>query len=263
MPGLVEARAARITNRRVDGRITIAAFIYRYGFVLINTTGAALLTLRAIEKEHEEMPEKPQLPAETIDRIITEETIRLEVREQLHKRKSNESSSRLLRFLNSSLGLFLLSTIFVTGLGGLFTYWTQRTKDTRTEQGTKEKLLAEYEWRLIDLDGRIAQNHANPQNPEVWGVNSLMTIKAVNGNDFATTLPEFKEVNWAGLIIQLRELGISDYADEAIRTTKILTDGPFPHEDSGHRGSLGSDVLDRLSATLHKYFDSAHKKIYG
>ena len=209
------------------------------------------------------MPEKPQLTEETVERIIAEETIRLEVREKLDKRKSDESGSRLVKFLNSSFGLFLLSTVFVAGLGGLFTYWTQRTKDLRTEQGTKEKLLAEYEWRLIDLDGRIAQNHANPEKPEVWGVNSLMTIKAVNGNDFATTLPEFKEVNWAGLIIQLRELGISDYADEAIRATKVLTDGPFPHEDSGHRGYLDPEVLDRLSGTLHKYFDSAHKKIYG
>jgi hypothetical protein len=209
------------------------------------------------------MPEKPQLTEETVERIIAEETIRLEVREKLDKRKSDDSSSGLLKFLNSSFGLFLLSTVFVAGLGGLFTYWTQRTKDLRTEQGTKEKLLAEYEWRLIDLDGRIAQNHANPEKPEVWGVNSLMTIKAVNGNDFATTLPEFKEVNWAGLIIQLRELGISDYADEAIRATKVLTDGPFPHEDSGHRGYLDPEVLDRLSGTLHKYFDSAHKKIYG
>jgi len=184
------------------------------------------------------------------------------VREKLDKRKSDESGSRLVKFLNSSFGLFLLSTFFVTGLGGLFTYWTQKTKDVRTEQGTKEKLLAEYEWRLIDLDGRIAQNHANPGNPEVWGVNSLMTIKAVNGNDFATTLPQFKEVNWAGLIIQLRELGISDYADEAIRATKVLTDGPFPHLDSDRRGYVDCEVLDRLSGTLHKYFDSAHKKIY-
>jgi len=209
------------------------------------------------------MPQKPQLTEEIVERIIAEETIRLEVREKLDKRKADESSSKLVKFLNSSFGLFLLSTIFVTGLGGLFTYWTQRTKDVRTERGTKEKLLAEYEWRLIDLDGRIAQNHANPGKPEIWGVNSLMTIKAVNGNDFATTLPQFKEVNWAGLIIQLRELGISDYADEAIRATKVLTDGPFPHDDSDHRGYLDSEVLDRLSDTLHKYFDSAHKKIYG
>src|ERR1700677_4503024 len=99
------------------------------------------------------MPEKPQLTGETVERIILEETIRLEVRANLERRKSDESASRLVKFLNSSFGLFLLSTIFVTGLGGLFTYWTQRTKDIRTEQGTKEKLLAEYEWRLIDLDG--------------------------------------------------------------------------------------------------------------
>ena len=41
------------------------------------------------------MPEKPQLTEETVERIVAEETIRLEVREQLNKRKSDESSSRL------------------------------------------------------------------------------------------------------------------------------------------------------------------------
>ena len=208
------------------------------------------------------MTEKRLLSEESIERIVAEETVRLEVRERLCKRKTDESSSKLVKFFNSGLGLFLLTTIFVTGFGGLFTYWTQRAKDIRAEQGNKEKLLAEYEWRLIDLDGRIAQNRAT-SNQEVWGVNSLMIIKAVTAKDFTTALPEFKEEHWAGLIIQLRELGISEYADEAIRTMRTLTDGPFPDHDTGNRGFLAPEVLDQQSAILHKYFASAHKKIYG
>jgi hypothetical protein len=207
------------------------------------------------------MPEKRLLSEESIERIVAEETLRLEVRERLSKREADESSSKLVKFLNSALGLFLLSTIFITGFGGLFTYWTQRTKDIRAEQESKEKLLAEYEWRLIDLDGRIAQNRAT-SNKDVWGVNSLMIIRAVTAKDFATALPEFKEEHWAGLIIQLRELGISEYSDEAIRTMRNLTDGPFPYEDSGHRGYLAPEVLDQQSTILHKYFEGAHKKIY-
>lgn len=202
------------------------------------------------------------LSEESVERIVAEETVRLEVRERLCNRKIDESGSKIIKFLNSGLGLFLLSTIFVTGLGGVFTYWTQKAKDTRAAQENKEKLLAEFEWRLIDLDGRIAQNHAT-SNQDVWGVNSLMIIKAVTAKDCATALPEFKEEHWAGLIIQLRELGISEYADEAIRTMRTLTDGPFPYQDTGHRGYLASEILDQQSATLHKYFESAHKKIYG
>lgn len=207
------------------------------------------------------MLETRNLSQETVERTVAEETVRLEVRERLRKRKIDESGSKFIKFLNSGLGLFLLSTLFVSGLGGLFTYWTQKAKDTRSEQQTKEKLLAEYEWRLIDLDGRISQNDAT-SDKDVWGVNSLMTIKAVTGNDFATTLPEFKQVHWAGLIIQLREFGISEYADEAIRATKTLTDGPFPNHDSINRGYLDTEVLNRESRVLHRYFENAHRKTY-
>jgi len=202
------------------------------------------------------------LSDEVIHRITAEEMVRFEVRERLEKKKSDDFDSPLMKFLNSALGLFLLTTIFVTGAGTLFTYLTQRAKDIEAKQQIEKKLLAEYEWRLTDLDARIAQN-AGTQDVETKGVNSIMIYRTTMGIDFPTSAPEFRGVPWSGLIIQLEAFGATEHASEAIVTTRSLTDGPYIAQDTHQRGYFGPGVLEEYSRILHQYHDIAQKKIYG
>lgn len=57
---------------------------------------------------------------EVIRRITAEEVLRFEVQERLRKKETDSSDSKTVRFLNSAFGLFLLSAVFISGLGGVF-----------------------------------------------------------------------------------------------------------------------------------------------
>jgi hypothetical protein len=74
------------------------------------------------------------------------------------------------------------------------------------------------------------ESRALSERAAVWGVNSLMTIKAVNGNDFATTLPEFKK----------GELGRLNHP--ASRTRHF---GPRRRSDSYHENPDGRTISAR------------------
>lgn len=91
------------------------------------------------------------LSDEQIQQIRTEEALRLEIRKSLQDPESSRGAkkSRLWEFLNSSFGLWLLSTIFVTAIGTTYTQWQGARRD-RQHQAEAELLqkakAAELTW---------------------------------------------------------------------------------------------------------------------
>ncbi|HYX72818.1 MAG TPA: hypothetical protein VE732_08605, partial [Nitrososphaera sp.] len=68
------------------------------------------------------------------EKIKLEEEYRFEVRNQLQTANQKESSN-LWSFLNSSFGLWLLSAIFITGAGFLYTnYQNSRAESLKNEE---------------------------------------------------------------------------------------------------------------------------------
>lgn len=202
------------------------------------------------------------LPEDVIQRITAEEMVRFEVREHLRRKKTDDSSSKLLKFLNSGFGLFLLGTIFVSGLGGLFTYWSQKTKDKQAQQEVEKKLLAEFEFRLRELDARISEIDAS-SDVDTKGADTIYIYRAAMGtSDFQPALPEFKNEHWAGVIIQLDDLGVSENADKAITATRDLTSGNYARKDNLGRGFFAPGYLEDRAKILRSYRDDARKKIF-
>jgi hypothetical protein len=91
-------------------------------------------------------------------KILLEEKFRAEVRRNLESERL-PSSSKTFTFLNSALGLWVLSAIFVTCGGGIWNHWqTERDKDAAqrlvakehetTEQAEIEKLDLEISYRF-------------------------------------------------------------------------------------------------------------------
>ncbi len=107
-------------------------------------------------KSHD--PPRLETPAELSqdlrDRILAEETYRSEVRRQLEKQQAAEGSrgKAALTFLNSPVGIFLLSTVFV----GLFTWtfdWVSADRAKfRRQQETIRKLRSEITNRIATVD---------------------------------------------------------------------------------------------------------------
>lgn len=207
-------------------------------------------------------PQHSALSEDVIKRITAEEFLRFEIQERLHKKEISTSDSKALKFLNSAFGLFLLSAIFISGVGGAFQLWTARLKDDEARRDVQKKLLSEYRWRLNDLDRLIAETEKTA-DIDVRGADSIYIYRIAYGTvDYQPSLPEFKNESWAGIITQLDEFGVSDSAAEAIASTSVLMNGPYAGIDSIKRGYFGPGILEDRAKILHLYYDSARKRIY-
>lgn len=207
---------------------------------------------------------KGLVPDDVIQRITAEEMVRFEVQGRLRDQEEDRSRAKLMKFLNSGFGLFLLSTILVTGLGGVLSWWNQRSTEQRTQKELEKKLLAEYQWRLIEVDARISDITA-ATNPDIKQGDTIYIYRAAMGApEFHAALPEFQNEHWAGLIIQisdeLYDLGASDEATaQAITAARELTSSNYV-SDQG-KNYLPVEYLEPRSKILHTYLDSARKQI--
>ena len=99
-------------------------------------------------------------------RIRAEEVFREEVRQELaDARDSFDRKSRIWSFLNSALGLWLLSAVVLSGVGGAVTWW-QRSQALRSLQFDRlQKLNAEIECRISAPWIALASEPAGLLNP--------------------------------------------------------------------------------------------------
>jgi len=207
-------------------------------------------------------PQFPPLSDEVIRRITSEEVLRFEVQERLRKKETDGPGSRTLKFLNSAFGLFLLSAIFISGLGGAFQLWTEKLKQAEARREVQKKILSEYRWRLNDLDRLIAETE-KATDVDTKGADSILIYRIGYGaTEYQTSLPEFKNESWGGVITQLDEFGISDSAAQAINATNDLMSGPYVGQDTNRRGYFGPGILENRAKILHLYYDNARKRIY-
>lgn len=201
------------------------------------------------------------LSEEAVKRIAAEEQIRFEIQKQI-RRDDGTAESKRVKFLNSPFGLFLLGAIFISGLGGAFQWWQQRVKEDDTRRTVQKKILSEYRWRLNDLDKLVSEAGKTP-DIEVKGADSILVYRIAYGaREYRTSLPQFQNASWGGLINQLDEFGISDGAAQAIAAADILMSGPYAGKDSIKRGYFGPNVLEQQASVLHLYYDNARKRVY-
>jgi hypothetical protein len=79
-----------------------------------------------------------QLSDEERKRILIEEQYRVQVREQLQPSAPQSWHERILAFVNSNFGLWLLSAVFIVGTGGVFSCW-QHERDRVIDLREKER----------------------------------------------------------------------------------------------------------------------------
>lgn len=200
------------------------------------------------------------LSEEAIQKISAEEQLRFRIREELDKEKRSDADSKISKFLNSAFGLFLCTSIFVTGFGGLWTWWNQRARETESRLEMERKLMAEFDFRLYTLDAWISHIENTP-DPYRKGLYTILIFHAANGDTFQPTLPEFKG-SWGGVVSQLNGFGISDHFADALRVMVDLQDGEYPHYSSqGNLGYFDPGYFEARSKILHAYSEAAWKKV--
>jgi hypothetical protein len=96
----------------------------------------------------------PSLKAITANRqaeIRLEEIYRQEIRASLES--DTASRSYLWRFLNSTFGIWLLSAIFISAAGAVYTAWRQASAAEQSRQARIERLDTEISYRLARVLG--------------------------------------------------------------------------------------------------------------
>jgi len=205
----------------------------------------------------------PRVPPDIEEAIYEEEKLRLRVRAELadaaQKVTGSDKPLTFWTFLNSQFALFLMGAIFVSGLGGAFTLWHQSHQERNQRIVSARRLLAEFDFRLNELDTRIKNLSTIPEAD--GGAESTYVWRVARGDSaFQPALPEFKNVHWAGIVIQLDTLGFGDETSKAVQATRDLENGGSIRTTTGY-SLYPAGFLASRSATLHKFRDAAWSKV--
>jgi hypothetical protein len=202
-----------------------------------------------------------RLSENIVQRIAAEEAARMQIRQTLENSdKTKPPTSKFWQFLNSPLGIFVLTTIFVSGIGGVFTLWQQHFNEMQANKRQALRLLAEFDFRLNEIEFRSA-HIAELKDPTARGQETMYIWRAARGNvDFQPALPEYHNVHWAGIIIQLAGLGASQGSAEAIAATRQLENGATVPVGNGF-GVFPPGILEKETKALQQYNDAAWRTI--
>src|SRR5271169_6432915 len=108
----------------------------------------------------------PKLSEEERERIRAEEIFRDEVRKSLTPKRT--FWGRLYQFFNSSLGVFVLSGVFLTGISSLYVQSSEQRRETSARRENTRKLLVEIPFRLDEL---------SKLEPNVFSFSNLQTAR--------------------------------------------------------------------------------------
>lgn len=181
----------------------------------------------------------PTIPDSEKERISREEQYRLEVRRQLEDTKSK--GHRALGFLNSSFALWLLSAIFLSGTGTVYSCWEKDREATRVKHDRETdvaRLRIQTELALAE-ENRITIERLDTEISYRFSL-ALLSLRAV---------PDEVSMTLARSNVADRELESIDSAGRAMHSL-----GRLP---SGDQASLypqyATYTLPALIAELHRH----------
>jgi hypothetical protein len=145
----------------------------------------------------------------TLSGIVQEEILRLRIANLKEMGESKES--RIWKFLNSSFGLFLLSAILLSGLGRLYTDYTEDSRERQVRRLEALKVAMEIDYRMTQAETFMRSIEALGSSENDRKSASLFLWRVVVGDEmFQPSLPEFKLVHWFGLVSRLQFLGVQE-----------------------------------------------------
>jgi len=194
---------------------------------------------------------RPVLTDDEIQRIAEEERLRFRLRSELDP-PSKDKQSKLLAFLNSPFGLFLLSSVLLAGLTGFFAQLQSHARQIEARNQDIIKITTELKYRMSWL------KHFSKEKKEIPG-NELAASRfiwyTVRGDPkyYAPSGPEFSSVTSYSLISKLRLLGLTTGTDAALESVNALEYGQT--QPYGGDRIYPQEFLDSQIETLTNYAD--------
>jgi hypothetical protein len=167
----------------------------------------------------------PDVPQELVSRIFQEERVRLQIKTQLESTAADKKLT-FWTFLNSGVGLLILTSLLVTGLGTALGWWHEGFQRRQTRLEAARKLFAEYDARLGQIRTYTAEVAQTP-DADKKGELIMYEYYAARGTpEYQPTSPDFRGVPLTGILVQLQTLGYQDKsADRAMSAARDLDTG--------------------------------------
>ena len=155
------------------------------------------------------------------------------------------SDSKTWNFLNSPFGLFILSSVLLSGMARLYTDHQSKLELARLLATEKFKLAAEFDHRLAAVAYHARAMRLPNQPPEEIQGQAVLLWRVVTGDPaFQPAMPEFKGCHWYGIVSRLQILGEINGADSALKAIEELEHGKG--REWNYEGRLLDESLDAL-----------------
>jgi hypothetical protein len=222
------------------------------------------------------------LTKEEKQQIHLEEAYRQEVRNQLQRNEPKRSSSeRVLAFLNSALGLWLLSTLVLSFGSFLYTRWEKRRDDARqtlekqrddARRNLEKQEIAQRENNLLirrldtEISSRLnyfasAINHASKVGDKSGLGKAIAALdRPSESNYLVTVFPEYANRSLRSLLWELLQIVPANEKDEitkAFNQSKYLYEIYLKHYPTvkGSRQDSGVDGSQNVDAGIETSLD--------
>ena len=170
--------------------------------------------------------------------------------------------SRLGAFLNSSLGIWFLSSVVLSGISFGYGKYTSALEAERSQQVAVQRAKLEVRQRLVQVVAHYRRHKASAKAsdpPDVTFLRQLdeILVRPPSTQSNATSLlvfaayPEFKDRPMLSLLLELYTLETSDSSKASVRTLYMLVNEIMD-------GSLAVQATDQRS----KKFESIRKDPY-
>lgn len=161
-----------------------------------------------------------ELTDEDRERILLEERHRLEVRNDLEKQKP-KGAARFIAFLNTQLGIWLLTAVVLTGGGYYYTWRKETNAENFRIKDRIETLDNEIAYRLhitLNMLFENSERHATliaqgrplgPENDQLISEDLAamhLLDRSPSDNLFPPLFPEYAKYNFIGLVAEERRL---------------------------------------------------------
>jgi hypothetical protein len=142
--------------------------------------------------------------------IRAEEIYRQEIRRELEKQESAPSkAARVFSFLNCGVGLFLLSTVFVSffswGYGEIAGAREKKAKAAETAQKLRLEIVNRLD-TVQKLERRFRSEHYSVLRSAIFGFQPGANVNPSWKRFYSPMFPEYRERNFASLLWQLENL---------------------------------------------------------
>jgi len=203
-----------------------------------------------------------RLTAEEMARLRDEEIFRLEVRSQLEA-ASRRPRSRLLTFLNSSLGIWLLSTIVVGSVSWNYSWWTER----RAREGQRRELIRKLDLEISNRIETLRQLLNSLTSVEDFQMALQLSEKPGMGMIALSVLPEFETRGLRSLLWELQSVVPAEARPEIARAMQgaqelaKLRMTAMASATDARTTPVPAEVRDRVNTILNQTFHLARWRV--